>query len=86
MKNPCYVYIAECENGKLYVGTTNDLNRRIKDHKLGYGGQYTKLFRVKKLLYTKEFKSKSAALKREKQLKKFSRYRKLKLANTSTGP
>ena len=86
MKNTCYVYIAECENGKLYVGTTNDLNRRIKDHKLGHGGQYTKLFRVKRLLYTEEVESKNAALKREKQLKKFSRIRKLKLVKGSTSP
>lgn len=58
-----YVYILQCQNKTLYTGVTNNIDRRIEDHKQGKGGHYTSYNRPKKILYTEEFKDKSEAEK-----------------------
>jgi len=55
---------------KIYVGQTNNIDRRIKEHKNGYS-TYTSNARDWKLIYQKSFTSRSSAMKREKQLKSF---------------
>ena len=74
-----YVYILECKNGDLYTGITNNIERRIEDHKQGNGGRFTKVFGVNKLLYKEEFKAKAEAVKRETQIKGWTRRKKLAL-------
>ncbi len=74
-----YVYILETEDGRLYTGTTNDISRRMEEHKDGKGAQFTRSFRFKGLLYTEEHPTKSAALKREKQVQGWTRKKKLAL-------
>jgi putative endonuclease len=74
-----YVYILECKNNDLYTGITNNLERRIKEHKRGKGGKFTKSFKVKKLLYSELFSTKSQALRREAQIKGWTRKKKLAL-------
>lgn len=74
-----YVYIVKCADGTYYTGYTNDLKRRIEQHNQGEGAKYTKGRRPVKLVYSKEFDSKSKAMKREYEIKQLKRKNKLKL-------
>ena len=75
-----YVYIlASQRNGTLYTGITTDIQRRFKEHSLGKGGAYTRSKKVKKVLYTEEYKDRSSALKRETEIKGWRREKKLGL-------
>ncbi|MCB4791363.1 MAG: GIY-YIG nuclease family protein [Elusimicrobia bacterium] len=76
-----HVYILECKNLSLYTGITDNLKRRIKQHKEGKGSKYTRSFGVKKLLYEEKHPTKSSALKREAEIKSFEREEKLALIN-----
>lgn len=71
-----FVYILQSNDGKYYTGYTTDLDRRMAAHKSGKGAKFTRAFGFKKLLYHESHPSKSAALKREAQLKKLSRVEK----------
>lgn len=74
-----FLYIIECADESLYTGITTDVARRLKEHKNKRGGHYTRSRGVKKLLYTEEYTSRSSALKREAQIKKWNRKKKLNL-------
>ena len=74
-----YVYLIECEDGTIYTGITTDIQRRFKEHSLGKGGAYTRSKKVKKVLYTEEYKDRSSALKRETEIKGWRREKKLGL-------
>ena len=75
-----YVYILECQDGTLYTGITTDVQRRFQEHRLGKGGAYTKARGAKKLVYLEKCQNRSSALKREAEIKNFSREKKLALA------
>lgn len=70
-----YVYILECYDGKFYTGYTSNLEQRIQQHKNGLS-TYTKSRLPIKLVHFERFKDKKVALKREKTIKKMSRYEK----------
>lgn len=72
-----FVYIIECSDSSLYTGITNDLERRFTQHKNGQGGHYTRSKKVQKIVYSEKHPDKSSALKREVQIKKWSRQKKL---------
>lgn len=76
-----YVYIVECSDGTFYTGWTNDLEKRIEKHSNGTGAKYTRGRGPVKLVYHEEFEEKRDAMKREYQIKKYSRSDKLKLIN-----
>lgn len=69
-----YVYIVRCIDHTLYTGITNDLQRRIAEHNLGgeRGAKYTRPRRPVCLVYREELPSRSAACKREYQIKQLS--------------
>ncbi len=75
-----YVYFLEMKNGKIYVGSTSDLDRRVREHTEGKGAKTTRGFGVSRLLYAEVLDSKSSAMKRECELKKWSHAKKLELA------
>ncbi|MCK9614457.1 MAG: GIY-YIG nuclease family protein [Candidatus Omnitrophica bacterium] len=75
-----YVYILSCENGDLYTGITNNLKRRFEEHASGKGGHFTKSFIAKDILFSEEHPDKSSALRREAQIKGWTRKKKLALA------
>ena len=77
-----YVYILEMLTGHLYVGTTRDLKRRILDHAKGIDHRTTCLGGYKRLLYTESFPDRLSALRRELQLKGWSRTKKLALVRS----
>ena len=74
-----YVYLIQCEDGSIYTGITTNLERRFKEHKGKAGGHYTRTHKVEKILYTEKYPTRSEALKRESQIKKLRREKKLKL-------
>jgi len=79
MKN-YYVYIlASRRNGTLYIGLTNNLARRIYEHKNNLLDGFTKKYKVQNLVYAEEFKNIHDAIKRQKQLKKWNRKWKVQL-------
>ncbi len=63
-----WVYVLELDNGKKYVGQTNNLQRRIAEHRSGRS-RFTRKYGIVRLLYSEKCESRSAALKREKFLK-----------------
>ena len=71
-----YVYIlANKRNGTLYTGMTNNIERRIIEHKTGIIEGFTQRYGVKKLVYYEEYESAISAIAREKQIKAGSRRR-----------
>ncbi len=81
MKN-FYVYILTNKNNTtLYVGMTNDLQRRLYEHKNELLDGFTKRYHLHKLVYFECVDSAESAIAREKQLKKMSRLNKEKLIN-----
>ena len=75
-----YVYILASErNGTLYTGVTNDLARRVYEHKERLIEGFTKKYDVKNLVYYEIFEDIKDAIDREKRLKKYRRKDKLKL-------
>ena len=75
-----YIYILECADRTLYVGYTTDLKRRLGEHNTSkLGARYTKSRRPVALRHSEKFKTRSDALKRECQIKKWKRGDKLKL-------
>ena len=69
-----YVYIlASRIGGTLYIGITNDLIRRICEHKSPSAAGFTKKYDVAKLVYFEQFDDPENAIRREKRLKKWSR-------------
>ena len=78
-----YVYIMTNQSGTLYTGVTNDLPRRIYEHRQGQGSHFTSKYRITPLLYFEETRDIHAALNREKQLKGWTRAKKLELINTN---
>lgn len=66
-----YVYLLSSKkNGTLYIGVTNDLERRMFEHKNKLVSGFTAKYNVNKLMYFEDFQYVNDALKREKQLKK----------------
>ncbi len=75
-----YVYVlASQRNGTLYVGVTNDLVRRVWEHKNDLVEGFTKRYRVHSLVWFEATENVSAAILREKQIKKWDRRFKLEL-------
>lgn len=80
-----YVYILGNDRPTLYIGVTNNLIRRIYEHKQGLDDGFTKKYGLKKLLFYETYNQIEEALNREKQLKHWNRQWKLELI-TKTNP
>ncbi len=79
-----YCYILRCEDGTLYTGITNDLDRRLKAHNSGKGAAYTASRRPVRLVYAEAVGEKGDALRREMQIKSMTRAQKLALIDGET--
>jgi putative endonuclease len=77
-----YVYILASKTGTLYTGITNNLKRRVFEHKTGQIPGFTQRYHIDRLLYVETFKTAMSAIKREKQIKAFRREKKIKLIDT----
>jgi putative endonuclease len=77
-----YVYLLTNQNRTvLYIGVTNDLKRRVAEHKASLHRGFTKKYNVHQLVYFETYPDANAAIAREKQLKVGSRQKKLDLIN-----
>jgi putative endonuclease len=75
-----WVYIlASGLGGTLYIGVTNDLVRRIYEHRMGLAEGFTKKYRVHRLVYFEPYGDVEEAIRREKQLKKWNRAWRIRL-------
>ena len=86
MDKKYYVYIMTNKyNTVLYTGVTNDLKRRVYEHKSGSGGGFTSKYNITKLVYYEACNDAYSAIAREKQIKGGSRQKKIDLINAMNG-
>ncbi len=70
---PWYVYMVQCRDGSLYTGIAKDLEKRVEEHNSGStGAKYTRSRRPVHLVYQEEVPSRSAAAKREYEIKQLT--------------
>jgi predicted GIY-YIG superfamily endonuclease len=79
MEQMWYLYILRCRDGSLYTGITTDVEKRFEAHQAGRGAKYTRGRGPLELVYRETCGDHSAALKRELEMKKLPRERKLRL-------
>ena len=79
MRKSYWVYIPASRSRGLYVGVTNDLARRVAEHRAGQGGAFTRRYGVRCLVYCEEHADPRAATAREKTLNGWVRARKVAL-------
>lgn len=78
-----FVYLIECRDGSFYTGITTDVVRRFDEHKNKAGGHYTSSRGVVRVVYQESHPDRSAALKREAEIKKWKREKKVSLFQKS---
>jgi putative endonuclease len=79
-ENQFYVYIITNQGRTvLYTGVTNDLQRRVVDHRIGKGGIFTNRYKLYKLVYFEAYDDVNMSIYREKQIKALSRLKKIDL-------
>lgn len=79
-EKPWNVYMLRCADNTLYTGVTNDLERRVRDHNEGkLGAKYTRSRLPVKLVWSEHCGDKSAAMRRERGIKKLSKIQKEQL-------
>jgi len=79
MSQPWFLYILECRDETLYTGVTNDIPKRLAKHNAGKGAKYTRSRRPCRLVYSERHKNESAARRREHEIKRWRRDKKLTL-------
>ena len=77
-----FIYILASDTGTLYIGVTNDLERRLYEHKNELIEWFTKKYWCKKLIYFEEYNDIEQTINREKQLKNWNRNKKENLIKT----
>lgn len=72
-----YLYILLCSDGSLYTGITNNIEKRIATHRSGKGSKYVYSRLPVKLIYKEEYQDRSSAAKREVEIKRWKREKKI---------
>ena len=78
-RQPCVYILASRRNGTLYVGVTNNLVRRVSEHKSDAADGFTKKYKVHALVFAEVHETMEAAITREKQIKEWKRSWKIEL-------
>jgi putative endonuclease len=81
-KTYCVYIMTNKHNPSLYTGVTNNLLRRVHEHKKGVGSKFTHRYKTNKLVYYEITNDVEAAIMREKQVKDGSRQKKIDLVNS----
>jgi len=76
---PYFVYLLECRGKSYYCGLTKNVSARVLAHNNGTGGRYTRSHRPVKLVFFEKAKTLKTAMKREREIKTFSRKKKKEL-------
>jgi putative endonuclease len=71
-----YVYLLLCNDGSYYTGYTVNVTLRFEEHKKGRGARYTMMHRPDKVVYVERFRTRGAAIRRERQIKSLSHTKK----------
>ena len=79
MSNQTYVYIMANAAHTLYTGVTNNLERRVYEHKSGKGSAFTTKYRITRLVYYEAYNDIRNAIARERQIKGWRRSKKVTL-------
>ena len=79
------VYVLRCRNNSLYIGMTNNLEKRIEKHKLGTGSKFVRSWRPFELLKTIPCKNEGEARRLERDLKKLTRKKKIEVLELGMG-
>jgi len=80
-----YVYILQCVDNSLYTGIAKDVSRRLSEHNNGKGGKYTRIRTPLILAYKESHPNRSEALRREAQIKRWPKDKKLMLIKSDLG-
>ena len=83
MPRQMYVYILASLSRRLYTGVTNNLTRRVAEHRAASPPAFTARYRIKMLVYWETLPSPSQAIAREKEIKAWTRERRLRLIEES---
>jgi putative endonuclease len=78
-----WVYILASISRRLYAGVTNDIHRRVRQHRSGDGSEFTSRYRIHRLVYCEETADIRAAIAREKQIKGWRREKKVGLIESA---
>jgi predicted GIY-YIG superfamily endonuclease len=81
-----FCYMVRCSDGSLYVGIANDVAERVKRHNWGVGPEFTARRRPVELVWSERFDGSSSARVREKELKGWTRSKKLALIQRAVCP
>lgn len=84
MQKSYYVYLLLCDDGSYYTGYTNNVASRFERHVRGHGARYTRMRRPKNIVYVEEFRTRTAATRRERQIKSLSHREKHELASMNS--
>ena len=74
-----WVYILASRSRRLYTGVTNNLGRRVAEHRAGQGGAFTRKYNIHRLVHYEAYRTPIAAIRREKEIKGWVREKKLRL-------
>ena len=83
MPKSYWVYLLASRTRVLYIGVTNDLPRRVAEHRTGEGSAFTKRYAVHRLVHLEEYPDVHDAIAREKELKGWRRARKVALVEAA---
>ena len=76
-----FVYLLRCADGTLYCGWSTDPERRLREHRAGTASRYTRTRRPLELVYTREFATRSEAMREEVRIKRLSAAAKRRLSD-----
>lgn len=79
MPQSFWVYILASQTRVLYTGMTNDLSRRLAEHRSGRGSSFVRRYRATRLVYVEEHRTAGDAIRREKQIKAWRREKRVRL-------
>lgn len=71
-----FVYIVQCSNGSYYTGHTHSEAKRLDRHQKGTGAKHTAVFSPQDIVYSEQFETEQAAIRRERQIKRWSKTKK----------
>ena len=77
-----YVYFLASRYGTIYIGVTNNIGKRLAEHRAGKGSKFVQQYGVLRLVYVEPFEWPDEAIAREKQLNKWNRDWKIRLIET----
>ena len=83
MARTYFVYILANRSRTLYIGVTNDIHRRVLDHRLGTASAFTRRYMIRRLVHVESTTDVRVAIAREKQIKGWLRTKKIALIETA---